>query len=677
MSYDSEILKLGKERIDIELFKKIERIPEAGRTELEKEYVNGENSVSVEMIESGINDLIDLMQEDTDLGDYTMLSIPNFFAVKFKYFSGTLLLTNGGRTVCRVPIEEYEWLEDDIFIDLPAGYFKYENYDSYDMDINSVVFEAYSEAEVNELKDLGIVSKTNIDVFLEYMEKIGYSKEEALSLDMMGVINAEPKELAEVLTKAAELKSESLNRILAEAPTDITIEYKISDDHLSFDEDPPVKPTKPAYPTEPQRSDSKYQTKSFSISRLFKSDNGNEEQRLTDLFNEDYRIWEDKVEEIDAAYEKSAANYEEKLQEWKDRQDEFNSKLKELEERIERLRTGAPKGDPEAVEVTCEMLYEKLKVPFNFNFKGQAKYDKDSNTLVTDVFLPSREDIPNIKAIKYNNSSNQYSETLLSDSYMESLYDNVIYQLTLVVIRQLFNSKGVLPEFDTVVFNGKVETIDKANGKIIKPCILSVSVTRDDVWDIIPEHVDAKEWFKSMKGVSATKLALATAVPPIATVDTNDKRFVESYEVANNLNESTNLASMDWKDFENLIRELFEKEFGGNGGEVKVTQASRDGGVDAIAFDPDPIKGGKIVIQAKRYTNTVGVSAVRDLYGTVMNEGANKGILVTTSGYGNDAYEFAKGKPITLLDGANLLYLLEKYGYKVRIDLNEAKNLNK
>lgn len=36
-----------------------------------------------------------------------------------------------------------------------------------------------------------------------------------------------------------------------------------------------------------------------------------------------------------------------------------------------------------------------------------------------------------------------------------------------------------------------------------------------------------------------------------------------------------------------------------------ITQASRDGGVDAIAFDPDPIRGSKIVIQAKRYTNTV------------------------------------------------------------------------
>jgi restriction system protein len=132
---------------------------------------------------------------------------------------------------------------------------------------------------------------------------------------------------------------------------------------------------------------------------------------------------------------------------------------------------------------------------------------------------------------------------------------------------------------------------------------------------------------------------------------------------------------MDWEDFEHLIRELFEKEFASSGGEVKVTRASRDGGVDAIAFDPDPIRGGKIVIQAKRYTNTVGVSFIRDLYGTVVNEGASKGIIVTTSTYGPDAYEFAKGKPLVLIDGNNLLHLLEKHGHKARIDLQEAKKL--
>ncbi|HKN45807.1 MAG TPA: restriction endonuclease [Propionibacteriaceae bacterium] len=79
--------------------------------------------------------------------------------------------------------------------------------------------------------------------------------------------------------------------------------------------------------------------------------------------------------------------------------------------------------------------------------------------------------------------------------------------------------------------------------------------------------------------------------------------------------------------------------------------------------------GGKVVIQAKRYNSTVGVSAVRDLFGTVHNEGASKGILVTTSGYGKASFEFADGKPLELLDGNNLLYLLSEHaGVEAKIE---------
>ena len=68
--------------------------------------------------------------------------------------------------------------------------------------------------------------------------------------------------------------------------------------------------------------------------------------------------------------------------------------------------------------------------------------------------------------------------------------------------------------------------------------------------------------------------------------------------------------------------------------ETKLTQASRDGGVDCVAWDMRPVVGGKVIVQAKRYRHTVGVSAVRDLYGTVMNEGA-----VCQVGTQRDLYE--------------------------------------
>jgi restriction system protein len=94
-----------------------------------------------------------------------------------------------------------------------------------------------------------------------------------------------------------------------------------------------------------------------------------------------------------------------------------------------------------------------------------------------------------------------------------------------------------------------------------------------------------------------------------------------------------------------------------------------------VAFNPN--RGIKTLFQAQRYTNTVGVAAVRDFYDTVVNEGARGGYLVTISDYGKDSYEFARGKPLGLINGLRLLAGLERYGHFYCIDIAEAKKLLK
>jgi restriction system protein len=117
---------------------------------------------------------------------------------------------------------------------------------------------------------------------------------------------------------------------------------------------------------------------------------------------------------------------------------------------------------------------------------------------------------------------------------------------------------------------------------------------------------------------------------------------------------------MDPIDFEDLVAALFKAM----GMEVMTTERSGDGGVDVRAMDPDPIRGGKLVIQVKRYRSTIPPAPVRDLYGTMLHEGATKGILVTTAEFGPSAQEFAAGKPLTLIGGKQLADLLARYGIR-------------
>lgn len=371
-------------------------------------------------------------------------------------------------------------------------------------------------------------------------------------------------------------------------------------------------------------------------------------------------------------YYKLKANFEEQIAKWEKRKSDHLKLQSTRIEEINKIVDGYYQRNTEFFHFLFVEILKSSVYGFEFPKNFDIEYNSSNRLMLIEYSLPSIEYLPNIKDTKYIASKGSYKNVQLSQNELNELFDEAVYSISLRTIYEIFANDS-LAVISTINFNGWIKSINRATGREENTCIISIQVQRNEFMEIELIRVDPKVCFKYLKGVGSSKLFGITAIKPILQILTKDKRFVDSHTVE--FDDSTNLAAMAWEDFEHLIRELFEKEFSSTGGEVKVTQASRDGGVDAIAFDPDPIRGGKIVIQAKRYTNTVGVSAVRDLFGTVMNEGANKGILVTTSDYGSESYEFAKGKPLTLLNGANLLYLLEKHGTRARIDIREARRL--
>ena len=89
------------------------------------------------------------------------------------------------------------------------------------------------------------------------------------------------------------------------------------------------------------------------------------------------------------------------------------------------------------------------------------------------------------------------------------------------------------------------------------------------------------------------------------------------------------------------------------------TTPTNDSGIDIIAIHSQPILAGKYVIQCKDWKSNIGVAVVRELYGVVNAEGANKGILITSSTFTKGAEEFAQGKPLELIDGEQLERLIK------------------
>ena len=502
----------------------------------------------------------------------------------------------------------------------------------------------------------------------------------------------ERKTEAQDRTSDAQQELELLAALLkATLTVDDKVDWESLKDKTAFPEPrpkaakPPTEPSLPSLPREPQRTDSKYQPTLGLLDKLISSRRSRLQEEVAKSFAAELDEWKRDVSELRRNHSAAISTHEQKLRDiramhekeiaaWEARRQEFLASQAAKNATVDAKRIAYEAGRHEAIVEYMDLVLSTSRYPDYFPQEFDIEYDPSAKTAIVDYQLPAPEDLPTLKAVKYVASRDEFEEQFISEAQVARQYDEVLYQVVLRTVHELYEADAI-GALEAVVINGIVTAIDRTTGKPVTACVLSLRAARSDFASINLAQVDPKACFKSLKGVGSSKLSGLSPVPPIMPLRREDGRFVSAYEVANTLDGSVNLAAMDWEDFEHLIREVFEKEFSSTGGEVRVTQASRDGGVDAVAFDPDPIRGGKIVIQAKRYTNTVGVGAVRDLYGTVLNEGATKGVLVTTSDYGPDSYAFANGKPLVLLSGANLLHMLEKHGHTARIDIQEAKKL--
>ncbi|MDY6866930.1 MAG: restriction endonuclease [Chloroflexota bacterium] len=105
--------------------------------------------------------------------------------------------------------------------------------------------------------------------------------------------------------------------------------------------------------------------------------------------------------------------------------------------------------------------------------------------------------------------------------------------------------------------------------------------------------------------------------------------------------------------FEDLVAKLFRVY----GHDVEKVGGTSDHGVDILVLSD---RGEKWVVQCKRYSGSVGEPIVRDLFGTMLHEGAQRAYLITTGGITKQAVEWAEGKPIILYDGEGLVKLIRR-----------------
>lgn len=151
-------------------------------------------------------------------------------------------------------------------------------------------------------------------------------------------------------------------------------------------------------------------------------------------------------------------------------------------------------------------------------------------------------------------------------------------------------------------------------------------------------------WYFGYRTYSYIVLVIAVAIYLIYYLI---NRFIKDYRRRNYLNSPlSKLDHLEGEKFEEYAKALFEEK----GYKVQLTPKSHDYGADLLAKKNDELT----VIQAKRYKNNVGVSAIQQIVAAKAYYKADKCIVITNHYFTKSAKKLARANNVKLIDRNNL-----------------------
>jgi len=367
-----------------------------------------------------------------------------------------------------------------------------------------------------------------------------------------------------------------------------------------------------------------------------------EHGQMLELFADRVCYWCHWSEQIRVQNEARIGQWAREEAAWRIEQRASNRSIEELAERYWR-------GEPDAIAAYSKLVLLQSPYPPLFARNYGVSYQAADRCLLVEMELPN---LLEMRGVVRRGSV----EAPVSVRERRRLHEQAIFS---VVLRSLYElvQADASRKISRIVLNGYVQHRHAISQELIRSYVLALNAPSSRIAPLAMECIDAREALQRLGAHASKSMCEPDAIEPIVHGDESSNE----HEFRSGPFNVQDAAAVSWERFEHLVKELFEHELG-PGAKVSVTRPRGDGGVDVIALDPDPIRGGKFLIQAKRYKHGVPLEAVRDLYGTMMSEGASRGILVTTSHFTKAGRNFARNKPLTLIAGTQLIELMRKHG---------------
>lgn len=334
---------------------------------------------------------------------------------------------------------------------------------------------------------------------------------------------------AEERTREAQEHIEGLRNILKSA---LAHEYRVDWERLKngrpFPKKQPLLLAYLGFPAEPKQTNPWYQPKLNLFDKLVESSGLKKRQAAEALFKKDFGNWEQQVAQINrtnqAIYEENARA----IESWNTEQAEYESARVAQNQAIEQQRMDYLNLLPGAVVEYCDMVLSQSRYPEQFPQEFELDYSPQDKTLVVDYRLPSPDQMPRLKEVKFIRTRSSFTESYLSEREVERLYENALFQTCLRTVHEIFQADAA-GAIDSVGFNGRVNAVSKSTGNLTDTYVMTLLVNREEFCAVNLVNVEPKHCFKALNGV-AGKLGDVESVTPITRAEAENISSIDALQ---------------------------------------------------------------------------------------------------------------------------------------------------
>jgi restriction system protein len=267
----------------------------------------------------------------------------------------------------------------------------------------------------------------------------------------------------------------------------------------------------------------------------------------------------EEFERAELEYERDELTRQERIREQTSRYEAglltYQHEIARDNSRIAQISAGVPERERESVQYYLELVLAGTLLPEDVPHAAEVAYSPRGEQAVVRFELPSVDVIPGVESYTHVATTATLRKKERPVAKIAQLYRSVISQITLLYMRNIFDSD---PELDNVELGGHVRSVNRATGQREYPCLISIATDRATYRGLNLRDVEPDVCLRHLNALVSHHPQRPEPVTPIRDFDLARYSFVEAVDVVASLDSRTDLTKISPTEFEHFVRQLFE-----------------------------------------------------------------------------------------------------------------------